>query len=123
MHRLHHRYAGAAHADTDQNPHSPEFPKNLFDTMGKTRTYYNDIMNNRDAIPAKFKKGVPNWVWMERFGDRWPVLYHNNHHQYGGRANFGGFRWHEVDPAYPLLKLLNALTVVKLRVGRDEAYM
>lgn len=62
-------------------------------------------------------------MWMERFGDRWPVSYHNNHHQYGGRANFGGFRWHEVDPAYPLLKLPNALTVVKLRVGRDEDVM
>jgi stearoyl-CoA desaturase (delta-9 desaturase) len=49
--------------------------------------------------------------------------YHNNHHKYGGRPNFGGFRWHEFDPAYPLLKLLNALHIVKLRVGRDEAYM
>jgi stearoyl-CoA desaturase (delta-9 desaturase) len=188
MHRLHH-----AHADTDQDPHSPEFSKNLFDMMWKTRIYYNDILNNRDSIPAKFKKGVPNWEWMERFGDRWLVRlawgtiytlvyiqfavspwlflllpihflmgpvhgaiinwyahrygytnfkvndtaknllpfdflmmgesYHNNHHKYGGRANFGGFRWHEFDPAYPLLKILHELNVIKLRFGRDEAYM
>ena len=23
--------------------------------------------------------------------------YHNNHHKFGGRANFGGVRWHEID--------------------------
>jgi stearoyl-CoA desaturase (delta-9 desaturase) len=188
MHRLHH-----AHADTQDDPHSPEFSKNLFDMMWKTRTYYNDILNGRDSIPAKFKKGVPNWQFMEQLGDRWPVRlawgmaytlfyiqfatspwqflllpvhflmgpvhgaiinwyahrygytnfklddtarnllpfdflmmgesYHNNHHKFGGRPNFGGFRWHEFDPAYPLILLLNKVGVLKLRLGRDEAYM
>ncbi|GAB3713529.1 acyl-CoA desaturase [Spirosoma flavus] len=188
MHRLHH-----AHADTEHDPHSPEFSKNLFDMMWKTRLYYNDILNNRDSIAAKFKKGVPNWAWMEWFGDRWLVRlgwiaiytaiyvafapslwwflllpihflmgpvhgaiinwyahrygytnfvvndtaknllpfdflmmgesYHNNHHKFGGRPNFGGFRWHEFDPAYPMIRLLDKLGVIQLRTGRDEAYM
>ena len=26
--------------------------------------------------------------------------YHNNHHKHGNRANFGGIRWHEIDPTY-----------------------
>ena len=49
--------------------------------------------------------------------------YHNNHHKFGGRANFGGFRWHEFDPAYPLIRLLDKIGVIRLRLGRDEAYM
>jgi stearoyl-CoA desaturase (Delta-9 desaturase) len=188
MHRLHH-----ARADTEQDPHSPDFSRHLFDMMWKTRTYYNDILHDRDQIPAKFKKGVPNWPFMERLGDLWAVRlawvaaytlvyvvfatspclflllpvqfvmgpvhgaiinwyahrygytnfvvndtarnllpfdflmmgesYHNNHHKYGGRANFGGFRWHELDLTYPLLRLLNKIGVIRLRFGRDEAYM
>ena len=31
--------------------------------------------------------------------------YHNNHHKYGSRANFGGFRWHEIDPTYIAIKV------------------
>ena len=49
--------------------------------------------------------------------------YHNNHHKFGGRPNFGGFRWHEFDPAYPLIRLLDKVGILKLRLGRDEAYM
>lgn len=40
--------------------------------------------------------------------------YHNNHHKHGSRANFGGVRWHEIDPTYQVIKLLNAVGVIKL---------
>ncbi|MEM9857290.1 MAG: acyl-CoA desaturase [Bacteroidota bacterium] len=40
--------------------------------------------------------------------------YHNNHHKYGNRANFGGFRWHEIDPTYLMIRLLNRLGVIQL---------
>ncbi|MFZ9046077.1 MAG: acyl-CoA desaturase [Cyclobacteriaceae bacterium] len=40
--------------------------------------------------------------------------YHNNHHKYGSRANFGGIRWHEFDPTYQVIKLLDGLGVIKL---------
>ena len=40
--------------------------------------------------------------------------YHNNHHKNGSRANFGGVRWHEIDPAYQAIKLLNRLGVIQL---------
>ena len=53
MHRLHH-----AHADTDQDPHSPSFSKNLFDMMWKTKNFYQQIVNKVDTIEAKFKKNV-----------------------------------------------------------------
>ncbi|KAB7727677.1 acyl-CoA desaturase [Rudanella paleaurantiibacter] len=188
MHRLHH-----AHADTEYDPHSPSYSKGIFDMMWKTRLFYNDIVNNRDHIPAKFKKGVPNWVFMEWLGDRWPVRlawgtlytlvyiafapspwfflllpihflmgpihgaiinwyahrygyanfeledtaknllpfdflmmgesYHNNHHKFGGRANFGGFRWHEFDPTYPIIRLMNAIGIIRLKANNDLKYM
>ncbi len=41
--------------------------------------------------------------------------YHNNHHKYGSRANFGGVRWHEIDPTYYIMKVLNAVGVIKLK--------
>jgi len=40
--------------------------------------------------------------------------YHNNHHKYGSRANFGGIRWHEIDPTYYIILLLDKLKVIKL---------
>jgi stearoyl-CoA desaturase (delta-9 desaturase) len=40
--------------------------------------------------------------------------YHNNHHKYGSRANFGGIRWHEIDPTYLVIKLLDKLNVVQI---------
>jgi stearoyl-CoA desaturase (delta-9 desaturase) len=41
--------------------------------------------------------------------------YHNNHHKYGSRANFGGVRWHEIDPTYQVIRLLNKLGVIKIK--------
>ncbi len=41
--------------------------------------------------------------------------YHNNHHRYGGRANFGGVRWHEIDPTYQIIKLLDKLNLIQLK--------
>lgn len=40
--------------------------------------------------------------------------YHNNHHKYGARANFGGIRWHEIDPTYLVIKLLDKLNIVQI---------
>ena len=40
--------------------------------------------------------------------------YHNNHHKYGNRANFGGIRWHEIDPTYLMIRLFNRLGIIQL---------
>lgn len=42
--------------------------------------------------------------------------YHNNHHKNSGRANFGGVRWFEIDPTYIIMKVLNALGIIKLKL-------
>ena len=41
--------------------------------------------------------------------------YHNNHHKHGNRANFGGVKWHEIDPTYFIMKVLNKLRIIKLK--------
>ena len=187
MHRLHHAFA-----DTENDPHSPSFSKNLFDMMWKTKNYYHSIVAKVDNIESKFKKNVPHWEFMEKFGDAWvsrigwgvvytlfyfyfaesywvflllpvhflmgpvhgviinwfahkygyrnfdvddtarnllPVdvlmlgeSYHNNHHKFGGRANFG-IKWHEFDPTYPIIKVLDWIKVIKLKPNNDLNYM
>ena len=39
--------------------------------------------------------------------------YHNNHHKHPSDINFGK-RWHEIDPVYPIIRLLAWLGVVQL---------
>lgn len=41
--------------------------------------------------------------------------YHNNHHRFGSRANFGGVRWHELDPTYIFIKFFDKLGIIKLK--------
>ncbi|MFN8354845.1 MAG: acyl-CoA desaturase [Spirosomataceae bacterium] len=48
--------------------------------------------------------------------------YHNNHHKLGGRANFG-IRWHEFDPTYPFILILNWTHIIKLKRNNDLNYM
>jgi stearoyl-CoA desaturase (Delta-9 desaturase) len=44
----------------------------------------------------------------------WGEAYHNNHHRYSSRVNFG-IRWHEIDPLYPIIVLFNKLGIIKIR--------
>ena len=45
--------------------------------------------------------------------------YHNNHHKNGSRANFGGVRWHEIDPTYQVIRLLDKLHIIRLAEQRQ----
>ncbi len=45
--------------------------------------------------------------------------YHNNHHKHGNRANFGGFRWHEIDPTYVVIKLLDKVGIIELPKAKN----
>ena len=45
--------------------------------------------------------------------------YHNNHHKHGSRANFGGIRWHEIDPTYQVIKLLDKRNIIQLTKQRE----
>jgi stearoyl-CoA desaturase (delta-9 desaturase) len=41
--------------------------------------------------------------------------YHNNHHKYASRANFGGIRWHEVDITYQIMRVLDFFGIIQLK--------
>ncbi|RYD81298.1 MAG: acyl-CoA desaturase [Sphingobacteriales bacterium] len=41
--------------------------------------------------------------------------YHNNHHKFGSRINFGGVRWHEIDPVYFIALGLDKIGVIQIR--------
>ncbi len=40
--------------------------------------------------------------------------YHNNHHKRPSAVNFGK-RWHEIDPVYPIIKLLAWIRIIRLQ--------
>ncbi|WKV13228.1 acyl-CoA desaturase [Marivirga harenae] len=41
--------------------------------------------------------------------------YHNNHHKRSGNPNFGGVRWHEIDPTYLIMKVLNKFGIIQMK--------
>lgn len=180
LHRLHH-----AHADTEEDPHSPKYSKNLMSLMWKTREIYSNIYWGRMKVEEKLLRELPEWMSFNAFAEHWasrigwmivytvfyiifaetwwmwlllpihfvmgpfhgavinwfahkygyvnfkvndtsknllPVDilmmgegYHNNHHSLQNRANFGGVRWHEIDPVYLFILLFDKLRIIRLR--------
>ena len=41
--------------------------------------------------------------------------YHNNHHKFAARPNFGGVRWYEIDITYIIMKFLHGIGVIKMK--------
>ncbi|MDB5230821.1 MAG: fatty acid desaturase [Chitinophagaceae bacterium] len=39
--------------------------------------------------------------------------YHNNHHKRPSSVNFG-FKWHEIDPVYPVIRVLHKMRVIRI---------
>jgi len=76
MHRMHHEYS-----DTDKDPHSPHFFKDVFQMMMHTRNIYNDFVRGIRLPDTQFIKDLPVWSAMDRFGDNlvvrigWGVAY------------------------------------------------
>ena len=76
MHRMHHAYA-----DTEKDPHSPKFDKNIFSMMWRTKNTYQDINKKRIEVEEKFTKNVPQWSGFDKFASSrisrlaWAALY------------------------------------------------
>lgn len=64
MHRLHHE-----HSDTEHDPHSPHFFKDVFGMMMHTRTIYNEFVEGKRTAASKFCHDLPVWASFERFAD------------------------------------------------------
>ena len=66
MHRMHHAYA-----DTELDPHSPAYDKNLFSMMWRTKKIYAGILSKETVVDQRFTKNVPEWrpfdMWASSF--------------------------------------------------------
>jgi stearoyl-CoA desaturase (delta-9 desaturase) len=178
MHRMHHAFS-----DTEKDPHSPHFFKEVMSMMKYTYKIFSGIHNNKLQFDAKFDRNFPEWktvdwmanTWTSRllfgtayvlfyvyFATSWwmflllpihflmgPVhgaivnwaghkygyrnfnendhskntlffdflmlgeLFQNNHHHAGARPNFAA-KWWEIDPVYPIIKILDKVKIIKL---------
>lgn len=68
MHRQHHAYA-----DTEMDPHSPQYDTNVFTMMWRTRNNYNDIVMNKVTVEPKFLKDLPDWRKFDAFASNYMI--------------------------------------------------
>ncbi len=66
MHRMHHAYS-----DTEKDPHSPHFFKDVFSMMWMTKNIYNEFVNRLKEPEPEFKGNYPVWPLIDRVGDDW----------------------------------------------------
>jgi stearoyl-CoA desaturase (Delta-9 desaturase) len=68
LHREHHAFA-----DTEKDPHSPAFHRNPFRMMLETARRYSDYVTGRRQPEARFLGGYPQWPFVDRTFNKWPV--------------------------------------------------
>ncbi|GAA4307453.1 acyl-CoA desaturase [Compostibacter hankyongensis] len=65
MHRMHHEYS-----DTEKDPHSPHFFKDVWGMMVETRKIYNGFVTEKHIPEPQFtREYLPRWDSLDRFGD------------------------------------------------------
>jgi stearoyl-CoA desaturase (delta-9 desaturase) len=181
MHRMHHAYS-----DTEKDPHSPHFFKDVFRMMLRTKEVYMDLLHGKNLPDKQFLGNYPEWAWLDRISNSWiirilwgalyfvfyyffvpkgyawlylllpihflmgPVhgaivnwcghkygysnydnhdhskntliwdvllmgeLFQNNHHKDPNYPNFA-FKWYELDPTYPIMKILSLCRIIQIR--------
>ncbi|WP_207535879.1 acyl-CoA desaturase [Desertivirga arenae] len=179
MHRMHHAYS-----DTEKDPHSPHFIKDVWGLMIQTKNIYFNYLKHKTEPEPQFRDRYPTWPIIDRIGDLWftricfiglyiafyilfaphwlfflllplhflmgplhgaivnwcghkygysnfdnhdhsrntlPIdflmlgeLFQNNHHKKPNDVNFAQ-KWWEIDPSYPVIKVLHWMRVIKLR--------
>lgn len=179
IHRMHHAFS-----DTEKDPHSPHFIKDVYGLMMKTKNIYLDYRKYKVEPEPQFVDRYPSWPFLDRFADAWPTrilfmllytafyvefatswwmflllpihfvmgplhgaivnwcghkygysnhdngdhsknslpwdilmmgeLFQNNHHKKPNGPNFAS-KWYEVDPTYPMMKVLHWLRIIRIR--------
>ena len=66
MHRMHHAYS-----DTEKDPHSPHFFKDVIGMMVQTKNIYLDYVRFKIEPEAAFRDNYPTWPLIDRIGDLW----------------------------------------------------
>ncbi len=65
MHRMHHVYS-----DTEKDPHSPHFFKDIYQMMMHTARIFNAFVTGKNVPEPQFTKDyLPVWDKLDRFGD------------------------------------------------------
>lgn len=76
LHRMHHSYS-----DTEKDPHSPHFFKDVFQMMWQTKKIYQDLVNNRIEPEPRFDTNYASWHALDRIADHvvvrlgWVLVY------------------------------------------------
>lgn len=66
LHRMHHAYS-----DTEKDPHSPHFFKDVIGMMIRTKNVYLDYLNHKIEPEPAFRDRYPTWDFIDRIGDHW----------------------------------------------------
>jgi stearoyl-CoA desaturase (delta-9 desaturase) len=66
LHRMHHAYS-----DTEKDPHTPHFFKEVFTMMWHTRKVYNGVLHGTMEIEEKFDKNYPIYPVIDKMADSW----------------------------------------------------
>lgn len=62
MHRMHHAFT-----DTEKDPHSPQFSRNVFQMMLRTRNIYSSIYKGNYEVEDRFTYNLPDWPTFDRW--------------------------------------------------------
>ena len=66
MHRMHHAYS-----DTEKDPHSPHFFKDVIGMMVQTKNIYLDFIRFKIEPEPAFRDNYPTWPLIDKIGDLW----------------------------------------------------
>ena len=66
MHRMHHAYS-----DTEKDPHSPHFFKDVIGMMVQTKNIYLDYVRFKIEPEPAFRDNYPTWPLIDKIGDLW----------------------------------------------------
>lgn len=66
LHRMHHAYS-----DTEKDPHSPHFFRDVFGMMIATKNMYLAYLLHKIEPEPAFKGNYPEWPIIDRIGDSW----------------------------------------------------
>lgn len=89
MHRMHHAYT-----DTEKDPHSPQYDKNIITIMWRTMKVSSNIWKGKLVAEAKFLKNLPDWRIIDRLAHStwsrigWSLVYFYFYLQFSPSAWF-----------------------------------
>lgn len=68
MHRMHHAFS-----DTEKDPHSPHFFKDVFRMMWQTKKIYMSFVRGLRAPEKEFDGNCPQWNTLDKISDSWVI--------------------------------------------------